>query len=220
MWLLHMEETDGMKIMHCRNGREYSFPELPSFSVDGYCTETRTVYWFFGCYYQDHTCQPFRDVTILRGDKLAERYERTMWRLEQITRADYLVKVQLECEFDDAGRPANPIVQQRPLRICDALYGSRTGAVRLLYKARENETLRYVDVMSLYTYICMYFKFPVRHPIIHIGDACKDIEACLRMDGLIKCSIVPPERLYHPVLPFRRNKKLMFCLCRTCVFTY
>ena len=25
--------------------------------------------------------------------------------------------------------------------------------------------------------------------------------------------------LYHPVLPFRCNKKLMFCLCRTCVQT-
>jgi len=35
----------------------------------------------------------------------------------------------------------------------------------------------------------------------------------------MKCSIVPPERLYHPVLPFRANQKLMFSLCRTCVLT-
>jgi len=53
---------------------------------------------------------------------------------------------------------------------------------------------------------------PVGHPIIHVGDACKDIETCLRMGGLIKCSIIPPEKLYHPVLPFRCNDKLMFCL--------
>jgi len=33
----------------------------------------------------------------------------------------------------------------------------------------------------------------------------------------MKCSIVPPKRLYHPVLPFRYNKKLLFCLCRSCV---
>ena len=39
------------------------------------------------------------------------------------------------------------------------------------------------------------------------------------MDGLIKCSIVRPERLYLPVLPFRCNNKLVFCLCRTCVHT-
>jgi len=79
--------------------------------------------------------------------------------------------------------------------------------------------LQYFDVTSLYPYICKNFKFPVRHPIIQVGDACKDIEACLRMDGLIKCSIVSPEKLYHPALPFRCNNKLMFCLCRTCVLT-
>jgi len=110
MWLVHMEKTDGVKITHCRNGREYRFPEMPRFSVDGYCPETHTIYEFFGCYYHGHTCQPLRYVTTLRGDTLAKRYERTMWCLEHITRAEYLVKVQWECEFDDAGRPAHPIV--------------------------------------------------------------------------------------------------------------
>ena len=41
----------------------------------------------------------------------------------------------------------------------------------------------------------------------------------VKAEGLIKCTIVPPERLYHPVLPFRANQKLMFSLCRTCVLT-
>ena len=45
----------------------------------------------------------------------------------------------------------------------------------------------------IYLYVCKYFKFSVGHPVIHVGDACKDKEACLRMDGLIKCSIVLPE---------------------------
>jgi len=40
--------------------------------------------------------------------------------------------------------------------------------------------------MSLYPYICKYFKFPVGHLIIQVRDACKDIEACLLVDGLIK----------------------------------
>ena len=73
--------------------------------------------------------------------------------------------------------------------------------------------------MSLYLYICKYFKFSVGHPIINVRDVCKDIEACLRMDGLTKCSIVPPEKLYHLVLPFKCNNKLMFCRWRTCVLT-
>ena len=85
----------------------------------------------------------------------------------------------------------------------------------LHYNAREGETIQNVDVMSPYPYICKYLKFPVGHPAIHVGEACKDKEACLRKEGLMKCSIVPPERLYNPVLPFRANQKLMFSLCRT-----
>jgi len=69
--------------------------------------------------------------------------------------------------------------------------------MRLNCKARENESIKYVDLMSLYPYIRKYF--PVGHSIIHVGDACKNIEACLRTAGLIKYSIVPPEKLYHPV---------------------
>jgi len=59
----------------------------------------------------------------------------------------------------------------------------------------------------------------VGHPRIHVGDACKDMVACLRIEGLILFTIVPPQKLYHPVLPFKCNKKLIFCLCRTCVQT-
>jgi len=86
-------------------------------------------------------------------------------------------------------------------------------------KARENETIQNVDVMSLYPYIYKYFKFPVGHPVIHVGDACREIEACLSMEGLIRCSIVPPDKLNHPVILYRCNNKLMFCLCRTRVQT-
>jgi hypothetical protein len=35
----------------------------------------------------------------------------------------------------------HPIVQQSPLHKRDALYGGRTEAMRLHYKARENETI-------------------------------------------------------------------------------
>jgi len=86
MWLLHMQQVDNCHIKHARNGREYRLPELPNFSVDGYCEETRTVYEFLGCYFHGHTCQSFRDVPTQSKETLADRYERTMTRLEQITR--------------------------------------------------------------------------------------------------------------------------------------
>ena len=49
-------------------------------------------------------------------------------------------------------------------------------------------------------------KFPIGHPVIHVGDACQDMQAMLLKDGLMKCSILPPRHLYHPVRPFRCNK--------------
>jgi G:T-mismatch repair DNA endonuclease (very short patch repair protein) len=97
MWLLHIEQTDGCRTMHARNGREYTPPELPNYSVDGYCPETKIIYEFLG-FYHGHTCQPFRDVKTMGGDTLADRYERTMARIEEITQAGYQVKIQWECD--------------------------------------------------------------------------------------------------------------------------
>ena len=72
MCLLHMEQLDGLQIMHCRKGCEYRLSELPRFSVDGYCPENNTVYNFFGCFWYGHTCQPFQYVATLSGDTLAK----------------------------------------------------------------------------------------------------------------------------------------------------
>ena len=220
MWLLHMERTDGCRIQHARNGGEYRPPELPHYSVDRYCAETRTIYEFLGCYYHGCKCQPFRGVkTLASGETLAERYEQTKARIELLTRAGYTVKVQWECEFQVADdMRAHPIVRHEPTNTRDALYGGQTEAMRLQYKIREGEeTVQHCDIRSLYPYICKYSKFPIGHPIIHVGDTCVDIGACLKMEGLMKCKIVPPKDLYHPALLHRWDKKLLFCLCRTCV---
>jgi hypothetical protein len=74
MWLFHMQQVDNCHIKHARNGREYRLPELPNFSVDGFCEETRTLYEFLGYYFHGHTCQPFRDVSTMVKETLAERY--------------------------------------------------------------------------------------------------------------------------------------------------
>ena len=110
----------------------------------------------------------------------------------------------------------HPIVKHEKMNTREAVYGGETKAMRLYYKVREDvESVQYCDIMSLYPYICKYFKFPIGNPIIHVGDTCTDIEACLKMEGLMKCKIVPPTNLYHPVLPYR-YKKLLFCLSNMC----
>jgi hypothetical protein len=34
--------------------------------------------------------------------------------------------------------------------------------------------------------------------------------------GLVKCEVLPPRGLFHPVLPYRSRGKLLFPLCRVC----
>ena len=103
-----------------------------------------------------NTCLPYRDVTTGADDTLAQHYERTMDRLEQITQAVYQVKVQWECDFDKgilADHPElklHPFVQHSPQNTRDALYGGRIEAMWLHHKAGDGETIQYVDVMSLY----------------------------------------------------------------------
>jgi hypothetical protein len=186
--------------------------------VDGLCEESRTVYEFMGCYRHGHTCMPFRDVaTLSGGETLAERYEQTLARLERLEAAGYAVRVQWECEFDppDRGGDDREAEASRPLRTRDALYGGRTEAMQLHHRIRDGEeTMRYVDVMSLYPWVCKYFKFPVGHPTIHLD--CDDIPAALAKEWLVRCTVLPPRKLYHPVLPYRCRVRLLFCLCRSC----
>jgi hypothetical protein len=53
--------------------------------------QNKKVYEFYGCYFHGHTCIPYRDTATLGrdNDTLAQRYEQTMTRLEQITKPDY-----------------------------------------------------------------------------------------------------------------------------------
>jgi len=74
VWQVHMEQLDGVKIKHARNVREYRLNELPSYSVDGYCSETRTIYEFLGCFWHGSVkYQTFRDIPAMNGGTLSER---------------------------------------------------------------------------------------------------------------------------------------------------
>jgi hypothetical protein len=96
-----------------------------------------------------------------------------------------------------------------PLRTRYALYGGRTGAMHLHYKVkRGEETMQYLDVMSLYPWVCKYFKFPVGHPTIHLD--CGDIPTMPAKEVLVRCTVLPPRDFDHPVLPYRCNGRLLF----------
>lgn len=145
-------------------------------------------------------------------------------RFERITTAGYnLIKIK-ECEFD-AELSSNfemsefiktlTHLKEDKLEIRDCYYGGRTNATKLYYKCKEGEKIRYLDVCSLYPYVLKYFSMPVGVPKVLIdqdliGRTPENIE------GIIRCKILPPKSLYHPVLPLRLHNKLLFVLCYTC----
>jgi len=66
---------------------------------------------------------------------------------------------------------------------------------------------------------CKYGRFPLGHPTI-ISEGFQDINSGDKpYEGLIKCLILPPQNLLHPVLPLKINGKLIFSLCRVCAET-
>ena len=61
--------------------------------------------------------------TLTRGETLAERYEQTLARIEQLKRASYNVKVQWESEFEGADDvQTHLIVIHEPMDTREALY--------------------------------------------------------------------------------------------------
>ncbi|GBN82247.1 hypothetical protein AVEN_159754-1 [Araneus ventricosus] len=93
----------------------------------------------------------------------------------------------------------------------DAFYGGRTNATKLFYEGEA----KYIDFTSLYSLVNKYSPYPVGHPEVITSH----FSVFSQYFGIVKCSILPPRGLYHPVLPYRSHGKLTFPLCSTCVKT-
>lgn len=98
----------------------------------------------------------------------------------------------------------------------DAFCGGRTNAVKLYNcdDVENGEELRYYDFTSLHPWVSKNGQYPFGHPEISSQRGHTDID---EYSGLIKCTVLLPEKLYHPFLPLRQHGKLTFPLCATCV---
>ena len=85
-------------------------------------------------------------------------------------------------------------------------------AATLHYKIKEGETIEYVDFTSLYPAVNKYDKYMVGHPQIILCNF-KSID---KYFCLAQVSVLPPQGLFHPVLPCKFGGKLLFPPCRTC----
>ena len=227
MWLNYISKTKNLNIQHALNGGEKKLTiDGKTYKVDGFCKETNTVYEFYGCFW--HGCPICYDKNIINSKNqmdMGTLNDQTIEKRENIKSAGYKHVSIYECQLNknkDFQQFAKDFDQEivEPLNPRDAFYGGRTNATKLLYNFKENECGRYVDFCSLYPTVQYYKKYPICHPVkIH-----KPKKYCKKSwYGLIKCKVLPPRKLYHPVLPQRIKvdsyEKLIFTLCKKCAET-
>jgi len=144
-------------------------------------------------------------------------------KIKKLKDQGYHVIEKWECEWDNDIK-TDPELQQflvdfkivDPLQPCDAFFGRRTNAVKLHHKidVAQEEQIKYMDVTSLYPWVNKTGEYLVGHPDIIVNPTDQDIRNYF---GMGKVDVLPPYKLYHPVLPYRHQGKLTFPLCRSCV---
>jgi hypothetical protein len=135
-------------------------------------------------------------------------YQKTKERSKQIIDAGYTLIEIWECEWGKTKRYKNSVDKIEPLNPRDAFYAGRTNPRKL--KA-QNKILKYIDVCSLYPTVQYFDYYPVGHP----EKIYKPEKYDESWYGLNKCKILPPRKLYHPVLTIKKEK-LIFTLCTKC----
>ncbi|XP_053392045.1 uncharacterized protein LOC128554759 [Mercenaria mercenaria] len=153
---------------------------------------------------------------------MGDLYDKTVEKRKYLESEGYTYRCIWESDFDKLlkeDQHMKTFVDQldivTPLEPRDAFYGGRTEAYTMYKEATVDENIKYYDVTSLYPCINKTGKIPLGHPDI-ITD---DFTSLDDYEGLMKCKVLPPRNLFHPVLPCRNHNKLLFQLCKTCTET-
>ena len=221
-WLTWCQQQ-AQNIEHVRNAGEYRIPGT-NFRVDGFDVTTNTVYEFHGCFWHGCTrCYPNRHETHVRhyDRTMQDVYETTQQKTQQLREQGYTVVEMWECDWTrlkDTSPDIRTFVAHlqftEPLNPRDAFCGGRTNAVKLYHHVTPNQKIHYIDVTSLYPWVNKTSVYPKGHPTFISQPGHTDIQQYF---GLIQCQILPPRHLYHPVLPYRHEGKLLFPPCAACV---
>jgi len=100
-WLNSIMAEKGIHIQHALNGGEYTaqIGEY-TFSFDGYCKETNTVYEFYGDKYHGNLQVYKADEILVNGKTARQLYAKTLWREKQILSAGYNLVTIWESQYN------------------------------------------------------------------------------------------------------------------------
>jgi hypothetical protein len=206
-------------IKHALNNGEV---KICGSKVDGFDEKSNTVYQYHGCFWHGCTkCYSSDFINNKNKTTMEDLYEKTIERSEQIKKAGYNLIEMWECEWTkskeykkEMKQIEEEIKELEELNPRNAFFGGRTNATKLRVKGKK---LKYIDICSLYPTVQCYDDYPIGHPTKIFKPRTYNSD----WYGLIKCAILPPKGLYHPVLPVKNktksgDEKLTFPLCQLC----
>ena len=223
-WLTWCDHRQPQDIQHAGNAGEYCIPGT-KFLVDGFDFTTNTVYEFQGCFFHGcPRCYPNRHKKHVRhcDRSVQDVYETTQQKINLLQSRGYHVVEVWGCERKRLKEISSEIQTfldnlafVDPLNPGDAFCGGRTNAVKLYHHVTPGQKIHYIDVTSLYPWVNKTCVYPKGHPRFISQPRHTDIHLYF---GLIQCRVLPPRELYHPVLPYRHEGKLMHLspLCNVC----
>jgi hypothetical protein len=207
----------------------YGECEIAQYRFDGVDLKKKTVYEFNGCFY--HGCPKCnsgkmdqKNPTI--GLTFRALYEKTKEKERFVKRVlKWKIISMWECEWEKLKQENEEILDfvkknqtsLTPFSPFEAFHGGRVETFKMCIDDDKTK-LCYVDFTSLYPFINATKPYPVGHPEIILSDFGSFDDVFDRYFGLMKCAILPPRKLYVPVLPgkYGPDKKLIFTLCNSC----
>ncbi|TKR73904.1 hypothetical protein L596_021151 [Steinernema carpocapsae] len=99
----------------------------------------------------------------------------------------------------------------------EAFFGGRTEVFQCLKTAVKGTRIKYLDVCSLYPYVCRSKSYMLGEPeIIRENFDYPDARQHVKYKGFVRCTVLPPTDVRPAVLPMRCNGKLYFACCKAC----
>ena len=212
-WMKYLEIIRGVRIKRSSFGGE---ERIGNYKINGtYIDQNgeKVLLEYVGCFWHGHSKCFDREVENPQlHENMGTLSDQFRQKIETLRSEGYKVEVIWGCEFrelqktDDYQQYLSVINKSvvAPLVARDALFGGRTNACKLFAKVENpGDQILYYDVCSLYPWVMKYCAYRIGHPEVILSNF-KDVNEYF---GLIKCKVLPPRQLYHPVLPVSVDKK-------------
>jgi len=211
--------------------------KIGQFQLDGISHEKKLVIQYMGCFFHGcPTCFHFTDYNSFKNTSMKTLYletknnemeikylmktllpkytMETIWEHnhELLKKSDYYKSFLKSNYTNTLNSKTDATISERGF-----FYGGRVNCLKFYLKNRKSHEIRYYDIISLYPYVCKYKSYPKGQPEIIQENFNKSHGFYY---GIMKCKLLPPRKLFHPIIPSRINNKLIFTLCRTCAETY